>query len=89
MTHRNALLMGMSPPQGIDAALRIADADRDAQNLGDLIKHAETAAENSAKQRQRTRAGGLRKKSDPLLQADDPTRPGDLRSLAPGIPARR
>ena len=81
VARRNALLLGMSPPQGIDAALRIADAEREAKTIDDLVKRAETVAENGDDRRQRSRTGGSRKKSAPLLPADDPTRPSALRSL--------
>ena len=82
VAHRNTLLREMAPPQGIDAALRIADTEREAKNLGDLIKRAEAAAESSGKQLERSRTGGSRKKPAPLSPADDPTRPSDLRSLS-------
>lgn len=82
VARRTALLIGLSPPQGIDAALRIADAEREAKNLGELIKRAEAAGENDDRQRQRSRTGAPRNKPAALSRSDDPTRPGDLRSLA-------
>ncbi len=87
VARRNALLSAMAPPQGIDAALRIADAEREAKTVADLINRVEAAAESSGKQPQRSRTGGARRKPAPLLPADDPTRPDDLRSLAqePGL----
>jgi septal ring factor EnvC (AmiA/AmiB activator) len=82
VARRSALLREMSPPQGIDAALRIADTERDAKGIGDLIKRAEAAEEKSGKRRERGRASGSRGKPVPPSQVGDPTRPGKLRSLS-------
>ncbi|HEX2151582.1 MAG TPA: peptidoglycan DD-metalloendopeptidase family protein, partial [Stellaceae bacterium] len=78
---RNTLLREMSPPQGIEAALRIADTEREAKDIGDLIKRAEAAEEGRGKQRERGRTGASRNKPVPLAPASDPTRPSELRSL--------
>jgi septal ring factor EnvC (AmiA/AmiB activator) len=82
VARRNALLRGMAPPQGIDAALRLVDTERDAKGMGDLIKRAEAAEESHGKRRERGRTGGSRSKPAALSDTDDPTRPGDLRSLS-------
>jgi septal ring factor EnvC (AmiA/AmiB activator) len=81
VSHRNTLLREMAPRQGIDAALRLADTEREAKNLGELIKRAEAAEENTGKPRER-KIGGSRKKPAPLPPDADPTRPSELRSLA-------
>ncbi|MGD9616949.1 MAG: murein hydrolase activator EnvC [Alphaproteobacteria bacterium] len=81
VAHRNTLLREMLPPQGIDAALRIADTEREAKGIGDLIKRAGAAEESRGKQREQGRTGGPRNKPAPQPQTEDPTRPSDLRSL--------
>ena len=82
VARRNALLRDMSPPQGIDAALRIADTEREAKGIGDLIKRAEAAEEGRGKQRERGRTGGSRNRPVAPVQSSDPTRPSELRSLS-------
>jgi septal ring factor EnvC (AmiA/AmiB activator) len=82
VARRSVVLREMLPPQSIDAALRIADTEREAKSIGDLIKHAEAAEEKSGKPREPKRAGRSRSKPAPPSQASDPTRPGELRSLS-------
>ena len=82
VARRSALLREMLPPQSIDAALRIADTEREAKGIGDLIKRAEAAEERGGKPREPKRAGRSRSKPAPPSQASDPTRPSELRSLS-------
>jgi murein hydrolase activator len=82
VARRNALLREMLPPQSIDAALHIADTEREATGIGDLIKRVEAAEKSRGKQRERSRTGGSRGKPVPLAPADNPTRPSELRSLS-------
>lgn len=82
VAHRNALLRDMLPPQGIDVALRIADTEREAKNISELIKRTEAAEENSGKQPDRGRPAGSRNQQTPFPQDGDPTRPRSLRSLS-------
>ena len=81
VARRSAVLRQLLPPQSIDAALRIADAEREAKGIGDLIKRAEAAEERGSKPREAKHAGRSRNKPAPPLQPSDPTRPSDLRSL--------
>ncbi len=84
VARRSAVLRQLLPPQSIDAALRIADAEREAKGkgIGDLIKRAEAAEERGSKPREAKHAGRSRNKPAPPLQPSDPTRPSDLRSLS-------
>jgi septal ring factor EnvC (AmiA/AmiB activator) len=82
VARRNALLREMLPPQSIDAALHIADVEREATGIGDLIRRAEAAEENRGRPRERSRTGGTRGKPMPPAPLDDPTRPSELRSLS-------
>ena len=58
VARRNALLREMLPPQGIDAALRIADIEGDATGIGDLIKRTEAAEESGDARRAASSANG-------------------------------
>jgi murein hydrolase activator len=82
VARRSVELREMLPPQSIDAALRIADTEREAKNIGDLIKRAEAAEERSGKPREPKRAGRSGSKPAPPSQTSDPTRPRELRSLS-------
>jgi septal ring factor EnvC (AmiA/AmiB activator) len=86
VARRNALTRAMSPPESVDAALRIADVEREAADVADLIKRAEAAAEarekDHDKERERTRTGRVQKTAPPASETRNPTRPAHLRSLA-------
>lgn len=86
VARRNALARDMAPPQSIDDALRLADTEREATGIAELIKHAEAAQEQSRRQPERSRPGKSRGKpallSSSPFPSEDPTRPGNLRSLA-------
>jgi septal ring factor EnvC (AmiA/AmiB activator) len=80
MARRDALLRELAPGPGIEAALRIADIEREAKKFSELIRRAEAAFEKSGKQRDRGRTGGSR--TAPVAETADPTRPATLRSLS-------
>ena len=81
VARRSAVLREMLPPQSIDAALRIADTEREAKSIGDLIKRAEAAEERGGKPREAEARRPIPQQAGPAI-ADQRPDPAERTALS-------